>query len=147
MQAARREERAIDVGQPASPPLNDRAYDQAQRRLRHQLDLAERGDINARLAIIEAAAADTLRVNLARVATAAHKVAPSVDEIKILRGQFTADQTELRFAVDASHDALSQAAGRVVEPVAIAPAAQTEKPEPDPRADSGEFPHPAPIDG
>lgn len=95
-------------------PLNERAYSQAQLAMRRMLDSAERGDVVARFALIEAAAAPALRVSLQRIATAADKCAPSTEDIKIDGRPYSLDQRELRFAADSASEALSQAAGRAV---------------------------------
>lgn len=102
----------------AAPPLSEHSYIQAARTFRHTLDAAARGDIGARKALVEAAAAPQLRVALARLQLAADKCAPKLDEIRLQ--SYGADAHELRFACDAATDPLSAAAGHAEAPAVAA---------------------------
>lgn len=131
---------------PAPPsPVNERSYAHADLALRRMLEAAGRGDVAARLSVIEAGAADRLRTALARLAAAADACAPDHDQIRIDGGPNALDRRELRYAADAAIEALSAAAGRaVVVDIAAARAAQdasvVERTGADVSCDSGEFP-------
>ncbi len=105
------------------PPINLTALADAARVVRRMLERAERGDREAQETLLRMAVADDLNTKLFALAALAGRVAPTLDEIRINPGQYSADACQLRYEVDASTNILNQAAGRatvVALPVARA---------------------------
>lgn len=135
----------------ALPPINTSLAEGAKSIVRRALERAERGDASALRDLLRMAAADKLETTLTRVAHYADKCAPSLDEIKLTKGQFSADACQLRFEVELVANVLNQAAGRAVvvelsEARAAAPGEIIEREGGDASHDSGEFPR-APVGG
>lgn len=135
----------------ALPSINRSMLAGALTSVRRMLERAERGDASALRDLLRMAAADKLETTLTRVAHYADKCAPSLDEIKFTKGQFSADACQLRFEVELVANVLNQAAGRavVVELAgarAATPGEIIEREGADESHDSGEFPR-APVGG
>jgi hypothetical protein len=135
----------------ALPPINSSLAEGAASIVRRALERAERGDPVAKRDLLRMAASEALETTLIRVAGFADKCAPSLDELKINRGSFSADAQQLRFEVDLVPNVLNQAAGRavVVELPAsrAAPGDIIERDGADHSHDSGEFPRPPVLGG
>lgn len=96
------------------PPINEAMLDHAARIVRRTLDCAHRDDEKAKRDLLRFAAADALETKLMRVAAFADSCCPTLDEIKLNRGSFSADAVRLRFELEGVDAILGQAAGRAV---------------------------------
>jgi len=130
-------------------PVNQSMLDHAARVVRRTLERAARGDEAARRDLLRYAVADALETALTRVGALADKCAPSLEEIKVNRDQFSYDAQQLRFEIERVPNILNQAAGRAVVIEMPPRAAETPMPvrEPygDPRDDNCELPKPLPA--
>ncbi len=126
--------------------MNQGMLDHAARVVRRTLERANSGDEAAQAALLRFAASDALENALSRLAIAAGKCAPTLEEIKLGRGQFTSDAQALRFEIETVPNVLNQAAGRAVVVDMIAAKAMAgavvERDGADETHDSGEFPRP-----
>lgn len=131
----------------ALSPINSSMAAGAASVVRRALERAERGDQTAKRDLLRFAASEALETTLIRVAALADKCAPTLDEIKINKGQYAYDAQQLRFEVELVANVLNQTAGRATvvdfaEARAVAPGVVIERDGADESHDSGELPRP-----
>lgn len=95
-------------------PVNPSVLEDAARLVRRALERADRGDAEALQELVRMASAEALETTLTRVAVFADRCAPTLDELKVNAGQFSADAAALRHEVSLVANVLNQAAGRAV---------------------------------
>lgn len=128
----------------ALPPVNSSLAEGAASIVRRALERAERGDPAAKRELLRMATADALETTLIRVACLADKCAPTLDEIKIGKTQYSSDACQLRYEIELVPNVLNQAAGRatVVAITVAAPAPVIDRHGGDESYDNGEMPRP-----